>query len=164
MIRIHGLCGPVKLKLMYWALVRRRMKTWSTSSSSTCEARSGGNPTLAASQTNTILPHNPSQAIATTHQIGYNAREELPKQLPKGYLQLCLEKHCLEWLLERCEAPGCGKSGGDSFEIETGDYCRQSQDSCIVARAVGTRLRLKPIVDDLEISSQAWWQERWGLV
>ncbi len=94
------------------------MKTWSTSSSSTCEARSGGDPTLAASQIHTILPRNPSQAIAMTYLIGYNARGEPLQGGQKGHLQLCLEKHRLEWLLERCEAAGSGKGGGDSFEIE----------------------------------------------
>ena len=53
------------------------------------------------------------------HLIGYNVREALPKELQKGNLQLCLGKHRLEWLLERCEAAYGGKGGGGSTEIET---------------------------------------------
>lgn len=45
-------------------------------------------------------------------------RKELPKELPKGHLQLCLAKQRLEWLLERREVACSGKSGGGSFEIE----------------------------------------------
>ena len=95
------------------------MKRWSTSSSLTCEARSGGDPTLAASQIHTILPRNASQAIAMVYRRGYNGGGGLLKGGQKGRLRFCLGKRCLEWLLGRCEAPGCGKSGGGSFEIET---------------------------------------------
>ena len=129
---------------MCWAKVRRRMKIRSTFSSSTCEARSGGDPTLAASQTNAVLPRDASQAIAMIHLRGYNGRGGLLKGGEKGRLQFCLGKRCLEWLLGPCEAGGCGKGGGDSFEIEISAKCFVSDTSGVcVARGAGTRLRLK---------------------
>ena len=82
------------------------------------EARSGGYSTLAASQTRVRPYRKAPEAIAMTQWIGYNARKELPKSAANDSLERCLARRCLEWLLERREAAGCGKMGGDSFEIE----------------------------------------------
>src|SRR5437762_12250133 len=110
------------------------------------EARSGGYSTLAASQTRVRPYRKAPEAIAMTQWIGYNARKELPKSAANDSLERCLARRCLEWLLERREAAGRGKTGGGSFEIEI--QGRKGWDRLIlgVGRREGAHWRMKRVV------------------